>query len=110
MAYDAALAERIRNLLAGEDGVREKAMFGGLAFLVDGHMAVAAAGSTGGMMLRIDPGRGEEFLGEHIAPMEMRGRTMTGWLDVQPEAISTDAELEELVAIGVSYARSLPPK
>lgn len=108
MAYDEGLAERIRHVLRDEPGVREKRMFGGLAFLVDGNMAVAA-GSDGALMLRRDPG-GEDPVGEHIRPQVMGERVMSGWLHVDAEGVEADEQLEEIIARGVSYARTLPPK
>ena len=110
MAYDEDLADRIRELIAGEAGVTEKRMFGGLAFLVGGHMAVAASGQ-GGVLVRIDPEDSESLAGKpHTGPMEMRGRAMQGWLRVHPEGVRTKRQLEPWVGRGVAYARSLPPK
>jgi TfoX/Sxy family transcriptional regulator of competence genes len=106
MAYDEALAARIRVLVAGERGVTEKKMFGGLAFLIGGNMAVAASGQ-GGLLVRVDPAEGARLVAATSArPMEMRGREMPGWLRVDPSA----AEVAEWVARGVAYARTLPPK
>lgn len=85
-------------------------MFGGLAFLVDGHMAVAASGQ-GGLMVRVDPEDTEAVLsGPHVAPMEMRSRSIRGWIRVEPEGVRTQAQLEPWVERGVAYARSLAPK
>ena len=110
MAYDEDLANRIRELMAAESGVTEMRMFGGLAFLIDGNMSVAASGQ-GGLMLRVDPSDSEALLKKpHARPMEMRGRTMDGWLRVGDEGIRTKRELEPWVRRGVAYARSLPPK
>lgn len=110
MAYDEELAGRIRGLLAAETGVTEQKMFGGLGFLVDGHMAVAAS-SQGGLLARVDPAEGEKLLAKpHVQPMEMRGREMSGWLRVDAEALRTERQLGPWVDRGVSYARSLPPK
>jgi TfoX/Sxy family transcriptional regulator of competence genes len=110
MAYDEDLANRIRELVADEDGITEKKMFGGLAFLIGGNMSVSASGQ-GGLMLRCDPAETEALLDEpHAGPMVMRGRAMDGWLRVEPEGVSTKPELERWVRRGVSYARSLPPK
>jgi hypothetical protein len=110
VAYDEALAARVRELIAGEEGVSEKRMFGGLAFLVDGNMAVSASGQ-GGLLVRVDPRATDELVAEpHAQPFEMRGRPMDGWLRVEPDGVATDAELERWVGIGVAYARSLPPK
>ena len=110
MAYDEALAERIRALLAGEPGVSEMRMFGGLAFLVDGNMAVAASGK-GGLMVRVDPDQTPALLAKpHARPFEMRGRSMQGWLRVDDDGLGDDAKLGEWVRRGLSHARSLPPK
>jgi TfoX/Sxy family transcriptional regulator of competence genes len=110
MAYDEDLADRIRGAVGNADGVTEKRMFGGLAFLVQGNMAVAA-GSQGDVMLRVDPTHSEELIREaHVEPMVMRGREMAGWLRVGLEAVRTDAALQRWVDVGLAYARSLPPK
>ena len=109
MAYDRDLAERIRGLLPDEP-VTEKAMFGGLAFLVAGNMSVAASGQ-GGLLVRVDPEETDALLDEpHAEPFEMRGRQMQGWLRVDAEGVSTRSGLEPWVRRGVAYARSLPPK
>ena len=110
MAYDEALAERIRTLVASEGDVTEKKMFGGLAFLVGGNMAVAASGQ-GGLLVRVDPAESGELVASTAAyPMEMRGREMPGWLRVDAEAVGGDDELSQWVARGVAYAGSLPSK
>ena len=110
MAYDEDLADRIRMRVGGEDGVSEKRMFGGLAFLVGGNMAVAASGQ-GGLMVRVDPASSEELVGgAGVTRMEMRGREMDGWLRVTSAAVEDDAELDRWVGIGVGYARGLPAK
>ncbi len=110
MPYDEELAGRVRALLAGEDDVAEKAMFGGLAFLVGGAMAVAASGQ-GGLMVRVDPDAAETLVDRpQVRPVEMRGRELPGWLRVAPERLRTDADLEAWVRRGVAYARSLPPR
>jgi TfoX/Sxy family transcriptional regulator of competence genes len=110
MAYDEDLADRIRELVADTPGVAEKKMFGGLAFLVGGNMAVAASGQ-GGLMVRIDRGETDALLRKpHARPFEMRGRPMDGWLRVDAEGVLTKGELEPWVKRGVAYARSLPPK
>jgi hypothetical protein len=110
MAYDEDLVNRIRRLLGNQDGVTEKAMFGGLAFLINGNMSVSASGG-GGLMLRCDPGETEELRSKpHAGPLEMRGRVMDGWLRVAAEGVRTERQLERWVALGVAYARSLPPK
>ena len=110
MAYDRDLANRLREQLAGEDGVSEKAMFGGLAFLVGGHMAVAASG-RGGVLVRVDPDESAGVLARpHTSPMVMGGRPVTGWVRVAPEGVRTARQLGSWVRRGVAYARSLPPK
>ena len=109
MAYDEELAERVRAVVAAEPALTEKRMFGGLAFLVHGHMVVAA-GSQGGLLLRVDPARADSLLGPSVTRSVMRGRELTGWLHVAPAAIGTDEALRSFVAHGLSYARSLPPK
>jgi TfoX/Sxy family transcriptional regulator of competence genes len=110
MAYDEDLANRLRELLAGEDAVTEKKMFGGLAFLVHGHMSVSASGQ-GGLLARIDPGETDAVLSkEHVSRMEMRGRTMDGWVRVAPEGVRTKRQLEPWVRRSLSYVKALPPK
>jgi TfoX/Sxy family transcriptional regulator of competence genes len=110
MAYDEDLANRIRELMADESGVIEQKMFGGLAFLIGGNMAVAASGQ-GGLLLRIDPEETDALLAKpHAEPFEMRGRSMQGWLRVDEDGVRTKRQLEAWVRRGVAYARSLPPK
>jgi len=110
MAYDEKLAARIRELVAGEQSITEKKMFGGLAFLVGGHMAVAASG-RGGMMVRVDPADSDALVAKTNARVvEMRGREMPGWLRVDTDDVKAKRQLETWVKRGVAYARSLPPK
>ena len=110
MAYDEDLADRIRALLATDHDVIEKKMFGGLAFLIGGNMSVSASGQ-GDMLLRCDPGETDALVKQpHADRFVMRGRAMDGWLRVETEGLRTDDELERWVAVGVGYARSLPPK
>jgi TfoX-like protein len=110
MAYDERLAARIRDVVQGEPGLTEKRMFGGLAFLVHGNMAVSASGQ-GGILLRVDPGRTEALVdGQQVRRFEMRGREMDGWLRVDTEVVETDEGLRRWVEHGLAYARSLPPK
>ena len=110
MAYDEALAERIRALVGpGADGTEQK-MFGGLAFLAGGHMAVAASGQ-GGILVRVDPDVSDDLVATTSAHvMEMRGRQMSGWLRVDAEDVAADTELAAWVERAIGYARSLPPK
>ena len=110
MAYDEQLAERIRAAVAGEEGLDERTMFGGLAFLVHGHMAVAASGQ-GGLMVRVDPADTATLVDDDtVTRMEMRGRQMDGWLRVTTDAVATDEALAAWADRGVAYVRTLPPK
>jgi TfoX/Sxy family transcriptional regulator of competence genes len=110
MAYDEEVAGRIRELVAGEPALTEKKMFGGLAFLVGGNMAVAASGQ-GGLLVRVDPAESDALVGSSNARlMEMRGRQMLGWLRVDTDDVKTEEELSTWVSRGVSFARSLPAK
>jgi len=110
VAYDEALAQRIRELVANEPGLTEKKMFGGLAFLVGGNMAVAASGQ-GGVLVRCDPAQSDNLVAKTDASlMEMRGREMQGWLRVDAEHVRTKRQLARWVKIGTAYARSLPAK
>ena len=110
MAYDEDLAQRIRDLVAGQPGLTEQKMFGGLAFLIGGNMAVAASGQ-GGILVRADPEESQRLVETTRASlMEMRGREMPGWLRVDAAELDGEAELARWVELGTSYARSLPAK
>ena len=110
MAYDEALAGRLRQLVGDERGLTEQTMFGGLAFLIGGNMAVAASGQ-GGLLVRVDPQESDALVAETAArPMEMRGREMRGWLRVASDDLEADDELALWVERGTAYARSLPAK
>jgi TfoX N-terminal domain len=110
MAYDAELADRIRFLIGAGPGVTEKKMFGGLAFLVGGNMAISASGQ-GGVLVRVDPADSGALIATANATLAvMGGRTMQGWLRVSSEDLETDEELTEWVNRAVAYTRSLPPK
>jgi hypothetical protein len=110
MAYDEDLANRIRELVAAEVGLTEMKMFGGLAFLINGHMSVAVSGQ-GGLMVRVEPTDADALVANpHARPFEMRGRAMDGWLRVVADGVRTKRQLEPWVRRGVAYARSLPPK
>lgn len=110
MTYDEALAERIRELLDGEPGVTEKKMFGGLAFLVGGNMAVSASGQ-GGALVRVDPAQSDRVVDTTNAQVAvMRGRPMQGWLRVAQEDLRTKSQIAKWVHLGAAYARSLPSK
>jgi TfoX/Sxy family transcriptional regulator of competence genes len=110
MAYDEDLADRIRELVAAERGVEEKRMFGGLAFLINGNMSVAASG-RGGLMVRVPPDETEKLLGrEHVEPMVMAGRETRGWLLIAADGLKTKRQLQSWVTRGVGYAKNLKPK
>ncbi|MGN6430333.1 MAG: TfoX/Sxy family protein [Gaiellaceae bacterium] len=110
MAYDEGLADRIRELVGSEPALTEKKMFGGLAFLIGGNMAIAASGQ-GGLLVRVDPDRSDELVATTPAtPMEMRGREMAGWLRVDSDDVQEQPELARWIELGTTYAKSLPPK
>ena len=110
MAYDEDLANRIRSVIQDRDGVAEKQMFGGLAFLVNGNLAVSASGQ-GGLLLRVDPAETSSVVRRQgVTRAEMRGRAMVGWVRVEPSAVSSDEELARWLEVGIAYAASLPPK
>ena len=110
MAYDEVLAERIRELIADRTGLSEKKMFGGLAFLFGGNMAIAASGQ-GGILVRVDPAQSDALVARtHATPLEMRGRELAGWLRVGAEHVGTKRSLAKWVDLGTAYARSLPAK
>jgi hypothetical protein len=110
MAYDEDLANRIRELLGSQRGVDEKRMFGGLAFLINGNMSVAASGQ-GGLMVRVPPQDTDKLAARaHVAPMVMGGRELRGWLRVAADGLKTKRQLQGWVTRGVEYARGLPPK
>ncbi len=110
MVYDVGLADRMREFLASDPAVVEKRMFGGLGFLVGGNMAVGAS-SHGGLIVRVDPARGDALLADpHASPFVMGGREMSGWLRVDLDESAPDEELERWISYGLEYARSLPPK
>ncbi len=110
MAYDEDLANRLRQQLRTEPGLSEKRMFGGLGFLIDGHLAVSAA-SKGGLLLRVDPAQADELIADPLAErFVMRGREMNGWLHVRLDATAGERDLAAWVRRGITYVRSLPPK
>ncbi|MDQ3619327.1 MAG: TfoX/Sxy family protein [Actinomycetota bacterium] len=108
--YDEDLADRIRELVADQAGLTEMKMFGGLAFLIDGNMAVAASG-RGGLMVRVDPAMSDSLVAKTSARLVvMRGREMQGWLRVEAENVRRRRELARWVELGTTFARSLPAK
>ncbi|MGH2890933.1 MAG: TfoX/Sxy family protein [Solirubrobacteraceae bacterium] len=110
MAYDEDLANRVRELIAPEPGVTEKRMFGGLAFLIGGHISVSVSG-RGGLLLSVEPEQTDALRAKpHVEPFVMRGRAMDGWLRIAPEGVKTKRQLQSWVVRGVARARSLPPK
>jgi TfoX/Sxy family transcriptional regulator of competence genes len=109
MAFDEELANRIRVLLGDRAG-DEKKIFGGLAFMIGGNMAISAS-SNGGIIVRVDPAESAELVATTPAQlMEMRGKTMAGWLRIDAAAVADDAALAPWVERGAAYAASLPPK
>jgi TfoX/Sxy family transcriptional regulator of competence genes len=110
VAYDEDLANRIRELIGRDPDLSEKKMFGGLAFLIGGNMAVAASGQ-GGALVRVDPEQSDALVASTNARlMEMRGREMRGWLRVSSDDLRSKRELARWVELGTTYARSLPAK
>ncbi|MFW0793105.1 TfoX/Sxy family protein [Gordonia sp. CPCC 205515] len=110
MTYDDDLAYRIRGMLAAESGVDERSMFGGLAFMINGNMAIAASGQ-GGLMVRVPPEETDVLLEfDHTAPMVMSGKETPGWLRVSDDGVRTNRQLQRWVTLGSDYARKLPPK
>jgi TfoX N-terminal domain len=109
MAYDEDLADRVREQLAGEEGVIEKAMFGGIAFMLGGNMAVGISGDE--LMVRVGPEGNDEALEHpHTRPFDMTGRPMNGWILVGAAGVEGDEALGAWVERGAAFARSLPPK
>jgi len=109
MPYDERLAERLRDALAAQPDITEQKMFGGVAFMASGNLAVGAS-SSGGLIVRADAETCDEFLEPGVELMEMRGRQMRGWLHVDAERVASEADLDAWVEHGLGYARSLPPK
>jgi TfoX N-terminal domain len=110
VAYDEDLADRIREVLSGEKGLEEKRMFGGLAFLIHGNMAVAASGQ-GGLLVRVPPEDTEKLVdGKHVSAMVMAGREARGWLRVDADGVKTKRQLQAWVSRGTGYAKTLKPK
>jgi TfoX/Sxy family transcriptional regulator of competence genes len=110
VGYDEKLADRIRELMAGERRLTEQRMFGGLAFLVDGNMAIAASGQ-GGVLVPADPEAIDDLVAKTAATVAvMRGRAMRGWLRVAPEHLRTERQLAKWIHHWAAYARSLPAK
>jgi TfoX/Sxy family transcriptional regulator of competence genes len=110
MAYDEELANRLREALSGEDAISEKKMFGGLAFLLHGHITVSASG-RGGLLVRLDPAKTDAALKRpHASLMNMGGRTMEGWIRVAPQGVATKRDLAAWVRRSLDYVRTMPPK
>ena len=110
VAYDEELAERLREILDGEERLTEMKMFGGIAFLINGNMAIAASGQ-GGILVRVDPATSDDLVDTANAEVAvMRGRPMDEWLRVASEYLRTSRQLTKWASLGATYARSLPPK
>lgn len=108
MAYDESLADRVRTALSAEDGLSERKMFGGLAFMLHGNMCCGIVGDR--LMLRLGAELADEALGRpHVAPMDFTGRPMTGMVYVEPAGLRGKA-LQAWVNMAAGFARSLPPK
>lgn len=109
MAYDETLADRVRDVLAPRADVGERKMFGGIAFMVGGNMAVGVLGEE--LMVRLDPDDAEQALAEsNTRPMDFTGKPMKGMLFVEPAGTEADADLAGWVEAGADHAASLPPK
>jgi hypothetical protein len=109
VAYDEAIADRVRGALPGGEGLAEKRMFGGIAFLLNGNMCCGIHGDE--LIVRLDPERAEDALGEpHVRVFDLTGRPMKGWVLIAPDGIATDGDLRSWVGRGVKFARSLPAK
>jgi TfoX/Sxy family transcriptional regulator of competence genes len=109
MAYDHDLADRVRERLADEHAISERAMFGGLVFLLEGNMAIGVSGD--GLMVRVGPeGTADALRLPHARPFEMRGRPTKGFVRVDADGVASDEDLDAWVGRGVAFAGSLPPK
>ena len=109
MAYDEALASRVRATLGDNPAISERQMFGGIAFMLAGNMAIGV--SKDDLMVRIDPDDQDEALAQpNVRILDMTGRPMKGWILVAPEATEDDADLQGWVEAGLDFAGSLPPK
>jgi hypothetical protein len=110
MAYDERLAQRVRDALAGESDVTERGMFGGIAFMLSGHMTVTVSG-RGGLMVRTGPDGEDGALAQpHTSVMMMRGRPMTGWIRVGADGLTTEHAVAKWTHQAVKFVRTLPPK
>ena len=110
MAYDEDVADRVREQLADEDAITEKKMFGGLAFMLAGNMAVGISNRSE-LMVRVGPDGADDALERpHAHQMDMNGRPMTGFIAVSGEGFESDGDLADWVRRGVGYARTLPAK
>jgi hypothetical protein len=108
--YDADLLDRLREHLAPEPGLSERAMFGGVALMLDGNMCVGVM-KGGGLMVRLSREEGEAVLSEpHTREMDVTGRTMKGWVVVEPDGYATEDALAPWVRRAVRFCRTLPPK
>lgn len=108
---DELLVGRLREVVGARVPVVERRMFGGVAFLVGGHMAVGVSGRQGALMVRVPPDDTQRLLAEPGArPFEMRGKALVGWLLVEPGVVADDDELHHWVDVGLAHAGSLPAK
>jgi TfoX N-terminal domain len=109
VAYDEALAERVRDVISVRDGFSERKMFGGIGFMLRGNMACGVSGDE--LMVRLDAEGAEKALAEeHVRVFDMTGRPLKGWILVGPEATASDENLAGWVDAGADFAASLAPK
>jgi TfoX N-terminal domain len=109
MAYDEALADRVRTVLSVREGLSERKMFGGIGFMIGGNMACGVHGEE--LIVRLDPNESERALAEpHVRVFDITGRPMKGWILVGPEALETDEDLAGWVDAGADFAALLQPK
>jgi TfoX/Sxy family transcriptional regulator of competence genes len=109
MAYDETLADRVRGVLGTRDDVVEQRMFGGLAFMVAGHMACGVLGRD--LIVRVGAEEGEEALAQpHVRPFDFTGRPSRGMVYVEPEAVTSEEDLRRWVATGLAFAAPEPNK
>ena len=109
MAYDEGLAQRVRDIMVDETGLVEKKMFGGVGFMLDGNMACGV--NKEDLIVRVSPEQGgQAVIQPHARPFDITGRPMKGWVMVSPAGVNADADLQDWVAQGINFARTLPPK
>lgn len=109
MAYDEQLADEIRTIIGEHPGVSEREMFGGIAFLINGNMAVGVSGRE--LMVRVGKDHHDEAVARPGArTFDMGARPMRGWISVAEQGFATESGLRDWVRQGVGFAESLPAK